>query len=957
MLIRSFAGLGCLVRQKFGFRTVVFLILLIAFFDTAVDAENAASSYTDLSPCSLSSSQLRMLGRRDALDPCVLVDLTPPDDVATVKLTVVMVTNHRCSSHRDGALISAQKLLLNNHKIGFYQNSTVQFRFISLIAGNSDHMGAQAYDRQHRALLESVLQEEQPHYIIGTCSPLAHNEVDLALKYRTMLLAAVGPPAFYAQNNPWLFGMHLNSNDYAIDAVRRLQFWTQTARAPSVAVLYRTASEFFASTCQATVQALQQAGFVLNELSYNPTGDDSGNGTPNEFDVGFLHGLADQACHHNNTPALFLCTLHEHEIILRRLRANRCRPSSTWLTASTWMWAHRHIDQVAYFQGGSQWHEAMNYSDDYFASGADLLSAMEQQFGYRADYDAVVSYSTAQMLVQHLQAAYRVQDNPDPEGDFASDREYLRRQMVNLAAHTLFGPVQFDEHQRNRARGTAKSQWLPHGDKGYVNTLVSPIEQAQAAAVVPAPSAKNCRPGAFVNASLIPVHPALLTSKCSGCPNGSFTSVANQESSCQVCPDGTTTEDADHTICVRWEDNLRSNGVQAFGYLLMSLTWLLGGSAMVWLICNRTDPVVRLAQLEFLLLICVGAMISSSSILGLSFQAGTGEDTSRATAGCRAAPFLYATGWILQYGSLMSKTYRLYRIMKNEMRRVEVTALQSSWIVLGALTIDLSIVLAWTVVSPLEYSREITSRTIQENVITIESLGRCRLTDENDLSSWAFVAPIVVHHLVLMIATNYLLFQVRNVHDRYQEQKYIALAAVFVLEIVVVGLPVLVAAKDSVEASFVILTGVIGLADIGVLCFIFVPKILFQLKGLHDGVGVGESIMRSTHRRAVHRESINETIRSGWEQRTTVPNSERATIQSDFQTTIAHDPEQESDDTETGRLPSRIIEERSENASCDFPPPSRVSFHETESSDDVAAIEEPNRPIETETPEDEDRSD
>lgn len=44
--------------------------------------------------------------------------------------------------------------------------------------------------------------------------------------------------------------------------------------------------------------------------------------------------------------------------------------------------------------------------------------------------------------------------------------------------------------------------------------------------------------------------------------------------------------------------------------------------------------------------------------------------------------------------------------------------------------------------------------------------------------------------------------------------------------------------------------------EIGILCCIFVPKIVYQRKGLEEGVGVGESIMRSTHRDASTREKV-----------------------------------------------------------------------------------------------------
>jgi hypothetical protein len=127
---------------------------------------------------------------------------------------------------------------------------------------------------------------------------------------------------------------------------------------------------------------------------------------------------------------------------------------------------------------------------------------------------------------------------------------------------------------------------------------------------------------------------------------------------------------------------------------------------LFWLVFYREDPVVKVSQIEFLALICLGAMISSSTVIALSFQAGTDEDTSAASAGCTAAPFLYAIGWVLQYSSLSAKTFRLFTIMRGNqgMKRVTVTFLQMFRVVALALTVDLIILVCWVIYSPLVVS-------------------------------------------------------------------------------------------------------------------------------------------------------------------------------------------------------------------------------------------------------------
>ena len=116
-------------------------------------------------------------------------------------------------------------------------------------------------------------------------------------------------------------------------------------------------------------------------------------------------------------------------------------------------------------------------------------------------------------------------------------------------------------------------------------------------------------------------------------------------------------------------------------------------------------------------------------------------------------------------------------------------------------------------------------------------------------------------HFLLLVITNVLLCFVRDVSDRYQEQKYVGLASMLMFESLIVGIPILVAVNDSPAATHIVLVGIIALGDIGILCFTFVPKIYYQKVGLEEGVGFGESIMKDTHRRASTREMVRRDSR------------------------------------------------------------------------------------------------
>ena len=318
------------------------------------------------------------------------------------------------------------------------------------------------------------------------------------------------------------------------------------------------------------------------------------------------------------------------------------------------------------------------------------------------------------IFAEHIESFYRVVDDPDPASDFASEEGYerLRRAMVVLTTDTIFGPLSYNSYQRNIGRGAAGTQWqvdttnTNNSTDGVIfrNVLVSPNAQAEADVIIPAPSAVDCDPGFFVNETLVATRGAILGSKCDMCPVNTYTATSNQQTQCRACPDGSTTGGSmGGSFCVQEQDNLLTNATLAFGYAAVAATWILSFSFMLWLIWNRNNPVVRISQLEFLMIVCMGAIISSSTIISLGFQAGHDEDTDKASKACKAAPFLYTIGWVLQYGSLSAKSFRLNKILNHPtMLRVKVTFAETASFLAGILVLDLSVVITWTIVHPLE---------------------------------------------------------------------------------------------------------------------------------------------------------------------------------------------------------------------------------------------------------------
>ena len=766
-------------------------------------------SLAALPSCSLQTRELALLNSTQSLDPCILWNINPQydddddDGSSTIPtVTLLQITPTHCGNHRDGAKTSVD--FINQGKgipLGYaktvgisIRKTHVKFRLISIVGGNPSAMtSTEAYQLQHQQLLHDLLNETQAPYVIGTCSAYASIEPMIAQQYSALYMAQVGFPEFYKphqdQVSSYIFGIHLNSNEYTYASVQTLVTASTLSSSFSlnqvpvnsggsavpisveqrkqklpIRIFQSVETEFYTQTCQATELKAEQLGFqVVDMTTYNYTEI-----LTEQQQKQTLYRYADEICppapsgsdnNNNGTitipPAIYICASTEHEILLERWLETGCMPTSLWMTASNLesSWVDNNPQQLPFVQGGGQWHQAMDYEDDFFREGGGgaLLELNNELFGYYGTYDQVVSYSIPSLFQQQLQLAYSAVETSEVNiaQDFATaeGRERLRRMMVVVNADTLFGPVLFDQvTQRNIGRSPAGTQWLPNreldaitltpedlnelspfGDgvheflssvkpitmiydpnTTYVNRLVSPQLQAEATIVL---STENnvCPPGEYYNQTSWEDRGAVLLGGCRECPvdtTSSKPSVGITE--CAPCPDGSHTDGkTGATYCIIVDDNLIPPGILRFGYSAVSISWATSIFFMGWIYTNRKHTVVNIGQPRFLFLICVGAITSTSTIIAIGYQAGTDEDTTAASIGCTVAPFTYTIGWILVYSSLGAKTYRLYRVMRNNrnqdtsLPRKIVTFRSVLVIVVVALAVDMAIVLSLTFVNPL----------------------------------------------------------------------------------------------------------------------------------------------------------------------------------------------------------------------------------------------------------------
>ena len=262
------------------------------------------------------------------------------------------------------------------------------------------------------------------------------------------------------------------------------------------------------------------------------------------------------------------------------------------------------------------------------------------------------------------------------------------------------------------------------------------------------------------------------------------------------------------------------NQVVVYGYVLMSLALLSSVFFGAWAIYNRDGYIARASQPFFLVMICTGAFIFGSSM----FPMGV-DDSSFSVRGCSIAcmsiPWLLACGWTIIFSAIYAKLHRINTVMKHakSFRRVVVKERDVLPPFGVMFTINLTILLAWTLVDPLTWTRIETSE--------ISSYGTCTIdSDKPDFIWKIFVSILGIVNGVALVMANWAAYKARHLSTELGESKWIAMAMGSLLQLLLVAIPILFLVRDNPSAKYFVSTSIVFVITLSILGFIFVPKII-----------------------------------------------------------------------------------------------------------------------------------
>ena len=268
--------------------------------------------------------------------------------------------------------------------------------------------------------------------------------------------------------------------------------------------------------------------------------------------------------------------------------------------------------------------------------------------------------------------------------------------------------------------------------------------------------------------------------------------------------------------------NYLSDYVRGIGFLLFGIACLLNIVCLVSLKYMYNDSIIQRSQPFFLVILCIGSLLTSTSIFTLSFDEGatTWKNTDQIlSVFCMITPWVFFVGHITSFATLATKLYRIDKVLQFK-RGNKVTIRQVIAPLVVVLLLTLSILTVWTILDPWKWNREL----IHE--MPSETYGECTCRDGN-AHFWYYFGPLMTLLIVSEIATIFFAYKTSDVPEDFRDTNAIYYAIVTQLQAWFIGIPILaVLGTTNVDATYFGRVLLIWIFSISSVAIVVCPKIL-----------------------------------------------------------------------------------------------------------------------------------
>jgi hypothetical protein len=261
------------------------------------------------------------------------------------------------------------------------------------------------------------------------------------------------------------------------------------------------------------------------------------------------------------------------------------------------------------------------------------------------------------------------------------------------------------------------------------------------------------------------------------------------------------------------------------GYAEVVLVLALTLACFLWMLGNAKTPIVVNSQPIFMYTFLAGVALTVCSIIPLSLDDQYGPPFPGI---CMAFPWAAGVGMTLVVVSLAVKAYRVSRVFNSKRikgRRTR-TPLYYFAFVMMITTVEIGVLIAWTVVAPLGFVRVVKIADQYGN--PTESSATC-----TSPGSVPFLATALCLHAAQVIGLTYVSMLIRNVPISFSESRWIFFAALSLSQVYFLGLPTTVSVYNEPLGRFLVLSIIVFLSTFSILVALFYPKFMMLHYGEH----------------------------------------------------------------------------------------------------------------------------
>ena len=303
----------------------------------------------------------------------------------------------------------------------------------------------------------------------------------------------------------------------------------------------------------------------------------------------------------------------------------------------------------------------------------------------------------------------------------------------------------------------------------------------------------------------------------------------------------------------------------------MSISLFLTLLVTVLVTRYQAESIIHHNQPFFLYIMLLGTAILAFSIYFVSFdEAALGAEPGDPEPGfldtaCTAFPWFLSLGYILIYGALFMKLWRINRVLQcNRARRKTIGVKKVVWPVLLMLVASIVVLTTWTVVEPYEWER---APIYEEEG---ESYGQCESPHHK-----IFISILGLIMGTAIVLTLIMAYKTKDIDRQFSESSWAFTTIVLQTEVLLVGIPILlIVQQQSAEATYICRVMLIWTLSVSTVVLMFGPKLIpllfpkfvarWNKETLRSSIGTNRGSVRvSGHIASMNTKSTRSSINDG----------------------------------------------------------------------------------------------